>query len=39
MELTATIANPSPGAARALSDLGFVLEGDKLVLKQAMGGR
>jgi hypothetical protein len=39
MELMATISNASPAAAQALSDIGFVPEGDKLVLKQAMGGR
>jgi hypothetical protein len=39
MELTATISNVTPGAAKALADIGFVPEGDKLVLKQAVGGR
>jgi Type II secretion system (T2SS), protein N len=39
MELTATVANATPAAAKALGDIGFVLEGDKLVLNQAMGGR
>lgn len=39
MALTATVSNASPAAARALSDIGFVPEGDKLVLNQAVGGR
>jgi hypothetical protein len=39
MELTATVANATPEAARALRDIGFAREGDKLVLNQAMGGR
>ena len=39
MELTATVANATPGAAKALGDIGFVREGDKLVLSQAMGSR
>ena len=39
MELTATVANATPAAAKALGDIGFVREGDKLVLNQAMGGR
>jgi hypothetical protein len=39
MELTATVANATPGAAKALGSIGFVREGDKLVLNQAMGGR
>jgi hypothetical protein len=39
MELTATVANATPGAARALRDIGFASEGNKLVLNQAMGGR
>jgi len=39
MDLTATIANATPAAAQALADLGFVPEGDKLVLRQEMGGR
>lgn len=38
MELTATVSNATPAAARALGEIGFVAEGDKLVLKQAMGG-
>ena len=39
MELTATVANATPAAAKALGDIGFVREGDKLVLNQAMGAR
>ena len=39
MDLTATVTNPSPGAARALADIGFVAQGDRLVLHHAMGGR
>jgi hypothetical protein len=39
MELTATVANATPGAAKALGSIGFVREGDKLVLNQAMGSR
>jgi hypothetical protein len=39
MALTATVSNATPAAARALSDIGFVLEGDTLVLNQAMGSR
>jgi hypothetical protein len=39
MALTATVSNATPAATRALSDIGFVLEGDTLVLNQAMGGR
>ena len=39
MALTATVSNASPAAAKALSDIGFVPEGDKLVLSQGLGGR
>jgi len=39
MDLRATVANATPAAAAALSEIGFVPEGDKLVLTQAMGGR
>lgn len=39
MDLTATISNASPAAVQALADLGFVPEGDRLVLRQEMGGR
>lgn len=37
MELTATVANASPGAVETLTGLGFQAEGDRLVLRQAMG--
>jgi len=39
MSLTATVSNATPAAAKALSEIGFVVEGDRLVLDQAMGGR
>jgi hypothetical protein len=39
MELTATVSNVTPAAAAALAEAGFTAEGDKLVLRQAMGGR
>lgn len=39
MELTATISNASPGALQALAEVGFKPEGDKLVLRQAVGGK
>lgn len=38
MELTATVANASPAAVRALTDMGFVPEGNRLVLKHGIGG-
>jgi len=39
MELTATVSNASPGALQALAEVGFKPEGDKLVLRQAVGGK
>ena len=39
MELTATVSNPTPGALQALAEVGFKPEGDKLVLRQAVGGK
>lgn len=39
MALSATVSNATPAAAKALSDIGFVVEGDRLVLNQVMGGR
>ncbi len=39
MALTATVSNATPAAAKALADIGFVPEGDKLVLNQGLGGR
>jgi len=39
IELIASVTNVTPAAAKALGDIGFVREGDKLVLNQAMGGR
>jgi hypothetical protein len=39
MELMATVANASPGALQALAEVGFKPEGEKLVLRQAVGGR
>lgn len=37
MTLTGTVSNAGPGAVQALSPLGFVAEGDKLVLRQGLG--
>lgn len=39
MELRATVSNASPGALQALAEVGFKPEGDKLVLRQAVGGK
>lgn len=39
MNLTATVSNASPAATQALTDIGFAVDGDKLVLRQEMGGR
>ncbi len=39
MNLETTISNASPAAFAALADVGFVRDGDKLVLRQEMGGR
>lgn len=39
MALTATVSNASPGALQALTEVGFKPEGDKLVLRQAVGGK
>ena len=39
MELTAAVSNASPGALQALAEVGFKPEGDKLVLRQAVGGK
>lgn len=36
MEMTATVSNAGTTAIEALTSVGFVLEGDKLVLRQAM---
>jgi Type II secretion system (T2SS), protein N len=38
MALTATVTNLTPGAIQALRQVGFVPEGDHLVLHHAMGG-
>lgn len=39
MEMTATVANAGKGATEALTSLGFVVEGNTLVLRQAMGAQ
>lgn len=39
MEMTATVANAGQGATDALTSLGFVAEGNTLVLRQAMGAQ
>jgi len=39
MELTATVANASPTALQALTQLGFVAEGNTLVLRQGLGSQ
>lgn len=39
MDMTATISNASPGAAQALTQLGFVDEGGTLTLRQGLGSR
>lgn len=39
MELTATVANAGTTAVEALTSVGFMLEGNKLVLRQAMAGK
>lgn len=39
MEMTATVTNAGTTAIEALTSVGFVLEGDKLVLRQAMASK
>lgn len=39
MELTATVANASPAALEALTQLGFVADGSGLVLRQGLGSQ
>jgi general secretion pathway protein N len=39
MDLTATVLNAQGSAAKALTDIGFVPEGNALVMRQAMGSR
>jgi len=38
MEMTATVANATPAAVEALREVGFTKDGDRLVLRHAMGG-
>jgi len=39
MELTATVTNAGPGAAEALTSIGFTPDGDRLVLRQALASQ
>ena len=39
MDMVATISNASPAAREALTQLGFLTEGDALVLRQGLGGQ
>lgn len=39
MDLTATVSNASPAAINALTQLGFVADGDTLTLRQGLGSR
>ena len=39
MELTASVDNATPAAVEALREVGFVRDGNRLVLHHAMGGR
>jgi general secretion pathway protein N len=39
MALTASVANASPGAAQSLTSMGFVPEGNRLVLHHGMSGQ